>query len=162
MKRYSVRTFKSIPVSKEKLNRVLEAGRLARLQEQTAMEVCGYPEKTKRMKIEEAAYGQEHVGQAPVIIAACSTNIDYRMPNGQLAYPVDISIAVSFMMLQASQESLGSCIITTFDEVIVREIITAPHSMRVVMLLLVGHPAEETPPIRDRKAFCDVISKEHW
>jgi len=43
--------------------------------------------KETRMKVMDAAFNQDYVGQAPVIIAVCTTNIDYRMPNGQPSYP---------------------------------------------------------------------------
>ena len=51
-----------------------------------------------------------------MIIAVCSTNIEYKMPNGQLSYPIDLSIAATFMMLQAVHEGLGACMVTTFRE----------------------------------------------
>ena len=98
--------------------------------------------KETRERIQEAAFGQEHVGQAAAIIAVCTTNIDYRMPNGQLSYPVDLAFAACQMTLQAVHEGLGTCCVTTFDEQEVREILTAPFSMRVVLLLLVGHPRD--------------------
>jgi nitroreductase len=162
-RRQSVRAFKHHPIQQEKLNRILEAGRIApSAKNRQPWRFVVIQDKEKRLKIEEAAYGQEHVGQAPVIIAACSTNIDYRMPNGQPSYPIDISFAVSFMMLQAMHENLGTCIVTTFDEAIVKELLTVPYSMRVVMLLLVGHPDEEVPHPQERKSLPEVVAKEHW
>jgi len=83
------------------------------------------------------------------------------MPNGQLSYPIDTSFAVSFMMLQAVREGLGTSIVTTFDEQEVKDIITVPYSMRVVMLLLVGHAAEEPDPM-PRKALRRIVSYNHW
>ncbi|HOV64344.1 MAG TPA: nitroreductase family protein [Spirochaetia bacterium] len=162
-RRKSVRAFKHNPIQQEKLNNILEAGRIApSAKNRQPWRFIVIQDKEKRKRIEEAAYGQEHVGQAPVIIAACSTNIDYRMPNGQLSYPIDISFAVSFMMIQAAHENIGSCVITTFDEAEVKEILTVPYSMRVVMLLLLGHPAEEVASIRERKQLHEITAKDHW
>jgi nitroreductase len=84
------------------------------------------------------------------------------MPNGQLSYPIDISFAVSQMMLQAVHEGLGTCVVTTFDEAAVQEVLTVPYSMRVVMLLLVGYAAEGEPGFHDRLPLERVISYEHW
>jgi len=101
------------------------------------------------------------VGEAPVIMALCTTNVDYRMPNGQHAYPIDIGIATSFIMLQARAEGLGARAITTYDEREVREILTVPHLMRVVMLILVGHSTD--PPLQqERRPLSQIVSYNHW
>ncbi len=117
--------------------------------------------KEIRERIKEAAFGQEFVGQAAAIIAVCTTNIDYRMPNGQLAYPVDLSFAASFMVLQAVHEGLATCCVTTFDEQEVREILTVPFSMRVVLLILIGH-SQDVPEQTPRKSLKQVSAREHW
>ncbi len=114
-----------------------------------------------RERIREAAFGQEFVSQAPAIIALCTTNIDYRMPNGQLSYPMDLAFAASQMMLQAVHEGLATCAVTTFDEQEVREILTIPFSMRVALLLLLGHAADVPEPT-PRKALKNISSRDHW
>ena len=158
----SIRQFSSQTIPKERINRILEAGRKApsaKNRQPWRFIIIDNPEVKK--KIETAAFGQEHVGQAPVIIAACTTNIDYRMPNGQISYPIDLTMAVSFMMLQAQAEELGTCIVTTFDEQEVKEILTVPYSMRVVMLLLLGQ-VEEKPFPTSRKPLKRIVSYNHW
>jgi len=160
--RKTVRGFSSESVDKASLDRILEAGRLApsaKNRQEWRFIVIQKNELTK--SIQSAAFGQEHVGDAPVIIAACTTNIDYRMPNGQLSYPIDSSFAVSFMLLQAVREGLGTSIVTTFDEQEVKDIITVPYSMRVVMLLLIGHPKGDADP-SPRKALRRIVSYNHW
>jgi len=109
----------------------------------------------------EAAFGQDYVGQAPLIIAVCTTNIDYHMPNGQLSYPVDLAFAASHMVLQAVHEGLGTCCITTFDEQEVADLLTIPFSMRVVLVILVGH-ADAVPEATPRKPLKQVMGKDHW
>ncbi len=162
LSRQSIKKFKSEPVEKDSLNRILEAGRRApSAKNRQPWRFIIIDEKDLREKIERAAFGQEHVGQAPIIIAACSTNIDYVMPNGQLSYPIDITFAVSFMMLQAEHEGLGTCVITTYDEREIKELLTVPYSMKVVMLLLVGHPQERPFP-ESRKPIKRICSYNHW
>ncbi|MEW5814558.1 MAG: nitroreductase family protein [Spirochaetota bacterium] len=160
--RQSIRKFKPEPVAKEKIQRIIEAGRRApSAKNRQPWRFVVIDEKSLREKIESAAFGQEHVGQAPVIIAGCSTNIDYRMPNGQLSYPIDITFAISFMMLQAEREGLGTCVITTYDEQEVKELLTVPYAMKVVMLLLVGYP-EERPFPELRKSVASIVAYNHW
>ena len=94
-------------------------------------------------------------------MSLCTTNVEYRMPNGQLSYPIDMGIAASFMMVQAAHEDLGTCAVTTFNEQDVKSLLTVPYQMRVVLLLLVGHPAEGQAG-EDRMAMDRVVSYDHW
>lgn len=160
--RASVRSFTEEAVSEEQLTSILEAGRIApSAKNRQAWRFVVIQKPDMRLQMQEAAFGQEYVGQAPVIIALCTTNVEYKMPNGQLSYPVDLGIACSFMMLQAVHENLGTCVVTTFEEQDVRSLLTVPYQMRVVMLLAVGHPAE--PAARaDRLPLSRVVSYDHW
>ncbi len=158
----STRNFTNESVDEDAITRILEAGRKApSAKNRQPWRFIVISNDATRAQIESAAFGQEHVGQAPVIIAACTTNVDYRMPNGQWSYPIDITMAVSFMMLQATAEKLGACVITTFDEQKVKDVLTVPYSMRVVMLLLVGHPGERPFPTQ-RKPLKRIVSYNHW
>jgi nitroreductase len=160
--RRSVRSFASKALDRDQVERILEAGRLApSAKNRQEWRFVVVQKKETRQRIMEASFNQEAVGQAPAIIAVCTTNIDYRMPNGQLSYPVDLAFAASFMVLQAVHEGLGTCCMTTFDEQEVREILTTPFSMRIVLLLLVGHPAE-TPEPTPRKPLRQVSGRDHW
>ncbi len=161
--RYSVRRFTDEPVHKAQIESILNAGRLApSAKNRQAWRFIVITEDETRKSIENACFGQDWVGQAPVQIALCTTNVDYKMPNGQLSYPVDLGIASGFMMLQAAHEGLGSCPITTFREQEVKSLLTVPYSMRVVMLLLVGHPSPEEEERSRRFALSRVISYNHW
>ncbi len=160
--RFSVRHFKKVPLDPEKLSHILEAGRLApsaKNRQPWRFLVVDDPEVKK--KISCAAYGQQQVQEAGAVIVACSTNVEYIMPNGQPAYPIDITFAVSFMMLQAEREGYGSCVVTMFNENSVRDILTLPYSMRAVMMLAIGEKDEE-PRSPDRKPTSQVISFNHW
>lgn len=158
----SVKSFAPTEIEDDKILRILEAGRRApSAKNRQPWRFILVNKESVRERIMNAAYGQPHVGEAPAIICACTTNIDYRMSNGQLSYPIDLSFAASFMLFQAATDGLGACVVTTFDEREVKEIITAPYSMRVVMLLLLGYPLEAPLPV-SRKPLSSVISYNHW
>ncbi|TFG65044.1 MAG: nitroreductase [Spirochaetales bacterium] len=160
--RQSIRKFTNKTVNKEQLKRIVEAGRRApSAKNRQPWRFVVITDQELKEKIKVAAFNQEYVSEAGAIIAACSTNIDYRMPNGQLSHPIDISFAMAFMMLQAVHEGLGTCVITTFDEQEVKDMLTVPHSMRVILLLLVGHTAE-TPFPESRKSFERISVFNHW
>lgn len=161
-RRASVRDYTDEPVSPEALDRILEAGRLApSAKNRQSWRFVVITDATLRERIQDASFGQEYVGKAPVIVALCTTNIEYKMPNGQLSYPVDLSIAASFMMLQVTHEGLGSCLVTTFREEDVKSILTVPYSMRVVLLLTIGHPRGTTERMH-RLPTGRIISFNHW
>jgi len=158
----TIKKYTDEKINAETLERILDAGiRAPSAKNRQPWRFIACTENLVRKKIMDAAYGQEHVGSAPVIIAACTTNTEYKMPNGQDSYPIDIAMAVSFMMIQARAEKLGTCIVTTYNEADIKDILSVPYSMRVVMLLLIGHP-DENPILTKRKLKSRVISHEHW
>ncbi|MBN2443710.1 MAG: nitroreductase family protein [Spirochaetales bacterium] len=160
--RKSIRNFKPDSIEKEKIDRILEAARRApSAKNRQQWRFIVIEDREIRERIKNAAYGQEYIVQAPIAIAACTTNIEYRMPNGQLSYPIDISFAVSFMILQAVHEGLGTCCVTTYDEQVVKEILTVPHAMRVVMLVVLGYTDEIVEQIT-RKPLDRIVSYNHW
>jgi nitroreductase len=160
--RRSIRAYLDKPVEEQKLMRVLEAARLApsakNIQEWKFVVVR---DKATRILLADAAKGQTFVGQAPLIIAACGTVTDYVMTCGQAAYPVDLSIAVEHMVLQAVEEGLGTCWIGAFYEDQVKKILGIPDSARVVALLPLGYPASQ-PAARPRKPLAEIVAWEKW
>ncbi len=158
----SISQFKEDSVPKESLDRIIYAAQRApSAKNRQPWRLIAVQKPDIREQIYNAAYMQEHVGEAPVIIAACTTNIDYKMPNGQLAYPIDIGIALAFMMIQSRAEGLGAHAVTTYDEEQIRQILTVPYQMRVVALLLVGY-ANEDPMETERRPLDQIFSYDHW
>ena len=160
--RWSAQGYTSKAIDKDTLHRVLDAARQspsAKNRQEWRFVVA--TKADLRRKLADAAFGQEQVASAPVIIAACTTNIDYRMPNGQLSYPIDLAVSVAFMMLQARHDGVDSCAVTTFNELDVKDLLSVPHAMRVVSLVTLGYAADERPP-RERKSLQDIVGYEHW
>jgi nitroreductase len=160
--RRSIRSYQDRPIEQEKLARVLEAGRLApsarNLQDWKFIVV---KDKEKRQKLSQAAKGQAFVAQAPVVIAACGTEIEYIMTCGQYCYPIDVAIAVDHMSLAAVAEGLGTCWIGAFYEDKVKEILGIPENIRVVVMLAMGYPAE-SPAARPRKKLEEIVAYDGW
>lgn len=161
--RQSCRKFSSKNVDDSIINNIIEAGRLApsAKNRQPWRFISISEEKVKKIII-EACYGAEVIETADKVIAICTTNINYDMPNGQPAHPEDLSFATAFMMMQAEYEGLGTCVVTTYDEKKIRDILTVPFSMKVFSLLAIGYRGEEIEDKKDRKPLEDVYNKEHW
>ncbi len=161
--RFTPTSFTSEPVQKESLDRIVDAGRLApsAKNRQPWRFIVIQGEKTKT-KILDPCYNEKIVEQAGAVIAICTTNIEYKMPNSHLSWPVDLSFAAAYMSLQAQKEGLGCVIYSTYQENEIKEILTVPHSMRILLLLLIGYTAEtkEDPPERLKRDR--TVSEEHW
>ena len=162
VERRSCVRFDGRAVESLKIDQIIEAGRLApSAKNRQEWRFVVVRKADLRDKIAAAAFREENVGTAPVMIAACTTNIDYIMPNGQHSHPIDLAVATTFMAVQAEAEGLQSCFITTFDEQEVKDLLSVPHRMRVVLLLVLGYAAAVTSP-QSRKPLQQIVSYDHW
>ena len=160
--RRSIRKYKTTPISGEKLNIILEAGRLApsarNIQEWRFIVVR---DKTLISKIMKAANNQEFIESADTIIVGCGIVTDYIMRCGQTAYPIDVSIALTQMTIQAVEEGIGTCWIGSFYEDQIKEILGIPANVRIVQMLTLGYP-DETPEARPREEFDKIFMFDGW
>jgi nitroreductase len=101
------------------------------------------------------------VAQAPVVIAACGTETDYIMTCGQYTYPIDVAISVDHTSLEAVNQSLGTCWIGAFHEDQVKKILGVPKKIRVVVMLILGYPAE-SPSSRPHKKLEEIVAYDGW
>ena len=160
--RATARSFNGRPVDPAALDRILEAGRLApSAKNRQAWRFIAVSDSEAKNVLRNACFGDERIQQCGCVIAACTTNLQYTMPNGQPSYPLDIAFAVSYMSLQAVHEGLSSVIWSTYEEGAVKSLLTVPFAMRVVLLLAVGH-SNDPPAYSDRLPPQRVISHEHW
>jgi len=160
--RRSIRKYKDKEVEDDKLDKILESARIspsaANRQEWKFVVV---KDKDTRIKLVDACMGQKFVEEAPVLIAACSTESERIMPCGQYAYTVDLSIALSFMILQATELELGTCWLGAYDEKLVRNVLKIPENIKIVGMITLGYP-DEDPDARPRKTIEEIISKDKW
>lgn len=146
----------------ECVERILQAGRLApSAKNRQEWRFIVVNRHDLREKLASASFGAEQIETASAVVAVCTTNVDYRMPNGQLSFPVDLGIAAAFMMLQATHEGVESCAMTTFDEQEVQDLLSIPHAMRVVVMLAFGYTDQQVPP-QSRKPLSDIVAYNHW
>jgi nitroreductase len=162
--RRSVRSYEDRPVEDEKLEAVLEAGRLApsakNLQEWRFVVAR---DAATRKRLMAAAKNQTFVGEAPVVIACCAETDNHVMSCGQLAYPIDVAIAVDHMTLKAVEEGLGTCWIGAFYEDKAKAALGIPQAIRVVALLPLGYPKyEDAARPKARRAMEEIVHWDRW
>ncbi len=161
-KRRSIRKYKDTEVEDDKLEMILESARIApSAANRQEWKFIVVKNRETREKLMEAANGQKFVAEAPVTIVACSTESERVMPCGQYAYTVDLSIAVSFMILEATELGLGTCWLGAYDEEKVRNILEIPERIRVPAMFTLGY-SDESPHQRPRKHLSEIISSEKY
>jgi nitroreductase len=161
-KRRSIRAYKNRPVEQDKLDRILEAARLApSASNRQEWRFIVVRDGAIRQRLMSAAGNQGFVGQAPVVIACCAETDGHIMRCGQACYPIDVAIAVDHLTLAAAEEGLGTCWIGSFSEPEVKEALGIPASIRVVQLLTLGY-ADAAPKPRLRKTLKEIVCYEKW
>lgn len=159
--RYSVRAYLPEPVSDEQLLNVLEAARLApSSSNRQDWRFIVVRDEDRRRRIAEAANHQLWIATAPITIAAIGTDPQSTMRCGLPRHAVDLSIAITHMMLAAVEEGLGTCWIGDFSQEKMREILAVSPDCMVVTVMPLGHHADTVPPTRSRKPLQDIIRYE--
>lgn len=162
-KRCSVRSYQNRPVEIEKVDKILEAARLApSASNRQEWRFVVVQDRDTRQRLMKAAKNQPFVGEAPVIIVCCAKTDNHVMTCGQMCYPIDISIAIEHMALEATEEGLGTCWVGAFYEDHVKEILGIPQDIRVVELLVLGYPTKPSSSHKDRLSIEEIVMHERW
>jgi len=160
--RYSVRSYDSRPVEQDKLDRVLEAVRLAPSgSNRQPWRFVVVREADVRHRLVAACANQRFVGEAPVVIAGVGLLPDRVMQCGVPGDPVDLGIALEHLALAAAAEGLGTCWIGAFDQDRVREVLGIPGSVKVIGLMTLGYAAG-SPRRKIRKPIGEIVCYERW
>jgi len=161
--RKSVRSFLDRDIEEDKLQRILEAVRLApsakNLQEWRFVVV---KDRKKRELLAQAAYNQAFVGEAPVVIACCADTDKYIMRCGLECYLIDLGIAIDHLTLAAVSEGLGTCWIGSFEGERVKQILGIPQEIIVVELLPLGYPQDPAIKEKNRLSLEETVHYEKW
>ena len=144
-KRYSCRKYDPREVEQEKLDAVLEAGRLAptakNLQEQRIYVIRGEEGLAKADRITPCRYG------APlVLLVAYDKNDVFVYSDGRDSGAEDASIVATQMILAAADEGLASCWLNKFESEEAKKIFGLPENEEILMLMDLGYAAEGALP----------------
>ena len=148
--RYSERFFDSRPVEQEKLDQILEAGRIV----PTA---CNYqPQRFYVIRSEEALAKAKTVTpfhyNAPMMLLVCyDARAAWQNPNDRYyrAYnsgEQDATIAAATMMYEAEELGVHSVWLRGFDSQQVAETFKLPENHIPVMMFAMGYPSERSKP----------------
>lgn len=156
--RYSVRAYKPDPVENEKLEKILQAARIAPTAANrqpirfVVMPTAGKQRQLKRI------YKGEWMAEAPVVICACAVADEawVRSCDSKNYVDIDVAIAMDHLILQATDLGLGTCWIGAFDPIAAKEVLGLPEGIEPVAFTPLGYPAD-SPRAKMRKDLADIV-----
>lgn len=162
-KRYSVRRFSDKPVEQDKLDQVLEAGRLAPTATNAQPQRIYVVRSTEKLEALRSVTKMTY--KAPVVLAVCydADTVWHNRWESWRDYnsgEQDAAIVADHMQLMATELGLGTLWARGFDAKAVSEALGLPESSHLVMLLDLGYPAEESKPSahhEDRKPLSETV-----
>ena len=163
--RYSVREFDPrAEVSAELVDRLLEAAiRSPSAGNRQPWHFYVVRDAEMRQGLAAAAWGQQFVSQAPVVIVVCADaeqSAERYGPRGRDLYCLqDTASATTHILLAAVALGLGGCWIGAFDERRAARVLGLPQRYRPVAILPIGKPAGA--PLR-RTSRRPVASVATW
>lgn len=172
-KRQSTRRYLNKPVERDKIERCIEAARLAPSATNTQpwkFIVVDNPEL--REKVANKTFNQivsfnRFSLQVPVLIVITSNRMNFpnkitqTLKNRELT-PIDIGIAAEHICLQAAEEGLGTCFMGWFDEKGVKKLLNIPASKRVELIIAMGYPASDIIRTKTRKKLHEIMTYNHY
>lgn len=166
--RRSVRSYSSDPIPREKIERCLEAARLApsacNSQPWTFIVV---DDPTLKNELAEAAFSgiyqmNAFAKKAPVIVVALVEKSKYAAKLGGLIMNIhysliDVGIACEHFVLQAEEEGLGTCWLGWFHAKKVKKILGLSKRTHIATLISLGFPTDANPEKEKQRKSMDEI-----
>ena len=161
-RRYSCRAFESTPVEKDKVDRILEAGRIAPTavnKQPVHIWAVSNPDTLEAIKgVTRSNY------DAPLILVVGCRPSDawVRRYDGKNGADVDASIVATYLMLAAENEGLATLWVGSFDPALLSDLLPDAESYEPVAMINVGYPAAESTPSPmhgTRKSAYEFVTK---
>ena len=142
--RRATRLFSKKEVEEEKINMVLEAGRIApTAKNMQPIKIYVVKSEEGLKKIDKASpcrYG------APVVLLICGNKEKSYVKNGSPMYEIDAAIVTTHMMLEATNVGLDNIWIEMFDSEVLSKEFDIPENLVPVSMLPIGYKAKLCPP----------------
>jgi nitroreductase len=161
--RYSCRAYEPTLVEREKLEMVLDAGRLAPTADNRqpfrliVMKTGGREAELRRV------YDKAWFVQAPLVIAVVSVPGEawVRKQDGWNAGDVDAAIVMDHITLAAADIGLSTCWVCAFDPEAARAALGLPPEAVPVAFTPLGYPADQLRE-KKRKDLDHLLRRERW
>lgn len=160
--RYSCKKYSDRPVEADKLEAILNAGRLAptakNLQEQHIYVVQSEENLKKIDTVTPCRYG------APVVLVVAfdRDNVYIYPGEKQNSGAEDVTIVATHMMLAAADEGVDSCWVNRLNPEELADALNLPEHEEVVMMLDLGYAAEGAGPLPNHGKRKDLSETVNW
>ena len=159
--RYSCKKYGDRKVAPEKIQAILEAGRLAptakNLQEQHVYVIQSAEGLAKIDEVTPCRYGAQTV----LVVAFDKTNV-FTYPGEKRDSGIeDASIVATHMILAAADEGVDSCWLNNFDPDKLAASLGLPENEEILMAMDLGYAAEGTGPLpnhNSRKPLTETVT----
>ena len=106
-------------------------------------------------------FKQPYVYDAPLLIICCANPLLYPKPievddKSENYAHIDLSIASSFLVLQATELGLGTVFVAWMDRKKIRKILNIPKEYIIPFAISIGYPDEE-PSKKSRKDLNEIV-----
>lgn len=149
--RYSARSYSEKKIEKEKLDKILEAGRIApTAKNMQPFKIFVIESKEGIEKLDKATNCRFN---APTVLLVCGEKENKYCE-------MDATIATTHMMLEATNIGIGNLWVELFDKEIVTKEFEIPEDLKPVCLLMLGYKSETCHPSRlhsMRKNIEDIV-----
>lgn len=162
--RRNVRQFTDRTISRQDLDRIMEAGRRAPSSRNT--QPWDFVAVTDRDQLEELSKvwrGGWHVEGSAATIAVIAPRTDDARMKASIEY--DLGQASLMMMIAAADLGIGSCHSAVADEDLARRLLGYPSDRRCAVLISLGYPADRSlKPVRapNRRPLNEVVHYGRW
>jgi nitroreductase len=162
--RRNVRDFEDRPISPEDLDRILEAGR--RTPSSRNQQRWDFIVVTDRSRLQELSgvwRGAGHVADSAAAIALIAPDADEPRRRESIQY--DLGQVTMSLMLAAADVAIGSGHAGVADQDLARRVLGFPEDRQCAWVVALGYPrGRPLEPIErpSRRAFEDVVHREHW
>lgn len=158
--RHSVRKFKNTIIPEDKIKILINASMKGPSSGNLQSYQIFIIKSIEKMKLAEAAHGQEYINEAPMVMVFCADpkrcSNEYGLRGEKLFCIQDATIACTYAQITAHSLGLSSVWIGSFDEDKVSEILKLKNGLRPIAILPIGF-SNETPEIIDRRPVDEII-----
>lgn len=144
--RYSCRTFAARAVEQEKVDRILEAGRIAPTavnKQPVHVWAVTNPGTLEAIK----GVTRSNYGAPLLLVVGCRPSDAWvRRYDGKNGAEVDASIVATYLMLAAENEGLATLWVGSFDPALLKGILPGTDGYELVAMINVGYPSGESAP----------------
>lgn len=145
-RRYSCRAFSQNPVEQEKVDRILEAGRIAPTavnKQPVHIWAVSSPETLEAIK----GVTRSNYGATLILVVGCRPGDAWvRRYDDKNGAEVDASIVATYLMLAAENEGLATLWVGSFDPALLKGILPGTDVYELVAMINVGYPADGSVP----------------